>query len=50
VRFKQITDRIPAARWGAPDDLGGPVVFLASRASDYVHGHVLGVDGGWRGR
>jgi 2-deoxy-D-gluconate 3-dehydrogenase len=50
VRFKQITDRIPAARWGAPDDLGGPVVFLASRASDYVHGHVLVVDGGWMGR
>jgi 2-deoxy-D-gluconate 3-dehydrogenase len=50
VRFKQITDRIPAARWGAPDDLAGPIVFLASRASDYVHGHVLVVDGGWMGR
>ncbi len=50
VRFKAITDRIPAARWGAPEDLGGPVVFLASPASDYVHGHVLVVDGGWMGR
>jgi 2-deoxy-D-gluconate 3-dehydrogenase len=50
VRFKQITDRIPAGRWGTPDDLGGAVVFLASRASDYVHGHVLVVDGGWMGR
>ncbi len=50
VRFKQITDRIPAARWGAPEDLGGPVVFLASHAADYVHGHVLVVDGGWMGR
>ncbi len=50
ARFKQITERIPAGRWGSPDDLGGAVVFLASRASDYVHGHVLVVDGGWMGR
>ena len=42
--------RIPAGRWGEPDDLGGAVVFLASPASDYVHGHVLVVDGGWMGR
>jgi 2-deoxy-D-gluconate 3-dehydrogenase len=49
-RFRQITERIPAGRWGAPVDLGGAVVFLASPASDYVHGHVLVVDGGWMGR
>ena len=50
VRYKQITDRIPAGRWGEPEDLAGPVVFLASRASDYLSGHVLVVDGGWMGR
>jgi 2-deoxy-D-gluconate 3-dehydrogenase len=50
VRNEQITARIPAARWGTPDDLGGAAVFLASAASDYVHGHVLVVDGGWMGR
>jgi 2-deoxy-D-gluconate 3-dehydrogenase len=50
ARFKAITERIPAARWGAPEDVGGPVVFLASPAADYVHGHVLVVDGGWMGR
>jgi 2-deoxy-D-gluconate 3-dehydrogenase len=50
VRHKQILDRIPAGRWGEPGDLGGAVVFLASRASDYVHGHLLVVDGGWMGR
>jgi 2-deoxy-D-gluconate 3-dehydrogenase len=42
--------RIPAGRWGRPDDLAGAVVFLASPASDYVHGTVLAVDGGWLGR
>ena len=41
---------IPAGRWGTPDDLAGAAVFLASRASDYVHGIVLLVDGGWMGR
>jgi len=50
VRFNSITERIPAGRWGMPEDLQGAVVFLASRASDYVHGHVLIVDGGWMGR
>jgi 2-deoxy-D-gluconate 3-dehydrogenase len=50
VRAKEILDRIPAGRWGEPQDLGGAVVFLASRASDYVSGHILTVDGGWCGR
>ncbi|HEV2983130.1 MAG TPA: 2-dehydro-3-deoxy-D-gluconate 5-dehydrogenase KduD [Vicinamibacterales bacterium] len=50
ARSRQIQDRIPAGRWGEPEDLGGAVVFLASKASDYVHGHLLVVDGGWRGR
>ena len=50
VRSRQILDRIPAGRWGVPADLAGAVVFLASSASDYVHGHVLVVDGGWMGR
>lgn len=50
VRNRQILERIPAGRWGSPDDLAGAVVFLASSASDYVHGHVLVVDGGWMAR
>jgi 2-deoxy-D-gluconate 3-dehydrogenase len=50
ARNRQITERIPAGRWGEPEDLCGAAVFLASRASDYVHGHVLVVDGGWMGR
>ena len=50
VRFQQISARIPAARWGEPSDIDGAVVFLASRASDYVNGHVLVVDGGWMAR
>ncbi len=49
-RNRQITERIPAGRWGTPDDLGGAAIFLASQAADYVHGHVLVVDGGWMGR
>lgn len=49
-RNKSILERIPAARWGQADDLAGTAVFLASRASDYVSGHVLVVDGGWMGR
>ncbi len=50
IRYRQITERIPAGRWGQPSDLAGPVVFLASKASDYLNGHVLVVDGGWMGR
>jgi len=49
-RFRQISERIPEGRWGTPRDLSGAAVFLCSRASDYVHGHVLVVDGGWMGR
>jgi 2-deoxy-D-gluconate 3-dehydrogenase len=49
-RNEAITARIPAGRWGEPDDLAGAVVFLASPASDYVHGYVLAVDGGWLAR
>ena len=50
VRSKAILDRIPAGRWGTPEDLAGVAVFLASSASDYVNGHVLAVDGGWLAR
>jgi len=47
VRSQQILNRIPAGRWGEPGDLTGAAIFLCSPASDYVHGHVLVVDGGW---
>ena len=50
ARHADISARIPAGRWGEPADLAGAVVFLASRASDYVNGHVLVVDGGWMAR
>jgi 2-deoxy-D-gluconate 3-dehydrogenase len=50
LRNKQILDRIPAGRWGEPSDIAGAAVFLCSSASDYIHGHVLAVDGGWLGR
>jgi 2-deoxy-D-gluconate 3-dehydrogenase len=50
VRNRQILDRIPATRWGEPSDICGAAVFLASAASNYIHGHVLVVDGGWMGR
>ena len=50
ARNKSILDRIPAARWGEPSDLGGTAVFLASRASDYVNGAVIPVAGGWLAR
>jgi 2-deoxy-D-gluconate 3-dehydrogenase len=49
-RYEQILGRIPAGRWGSPEDLGGAVVFLCSQAADYVHGTILSVDGGWMGR
>ncbi len=50
TRSSAILDRIPAGRWGTPDDLKGAVVFLASAASDYLHGTILPVDGGWLAR
>lgn len=50
TRNRQISERIPAGRWGKPEDLAGAAVYLASSASDYVHGHTLVVDGGWMGR
>jgi 2-deoxy-D-gluconate 3-dehydrogenase len=49
-RNRQILERIPAGRWGDPEDLGGAAVYLASRASDYVHGVLIPVDGGWLAR
>ena len=49
-RARQILERIPAGRWGEPEDVAGAFVFLASPASDYVHGIVLPVDGGWLAR
>lgn len=50
TRNAQILARIPAGRWGEPDDFKGTVVYLASDASNYVNGHLLAVDGGWLGR
>lgn len=50
TRAPAILARIPAARWGVPDDFKGTAVYLASRASDYVHGTIVVVDGGWMGR
>lgn len=49
-RLSGISARIPAGRWGTPDDFKGSAVYLASRASAYVNGHTLVVDGGWMGR
>lgn len=49
-RSRQILERIPAGRWGTPEDLAGAAVFLAAGASNYVNGHVLVVDGGWLNR
>ena len=50
VCSRQIMERIPAGRWGEPSDIAGAAIFLCSSASDYVHGHVLAVDGGWLAR
>jgi 2-deoxy-D-gluconate 3-dehydrogenase len=50
TRNRQILERIPAGRWGEPEDVAGAAVFLSSPASDYVNGHILVVDGGWMGR
>ena len=49
-RSAEILGRIPAGRWGLPEDLQGPVVFLASPASDYIQGYTIAVDGGWLAR
>jgi 2-deoxy-D-gluconate 3-dehydrogenase len=49
-RARSILDRIPAGRWGTPEDIAGAAVFLSSSAADYVNGHVLAVDGGWMAR
>jgi len=50
VRAPQILDRIPCGRWGQPDELGGLCVFLASDASNYMHGSIVAIDGGWLAR
>jgi 2-deoxy-D-gluconate 3-dehydrogenase len=50
TRNRQIQERIPAGRWGEASDIGGAAVFLASPAANYIHGHVLAVDGGWLAR
>jgi 2-deoxy-D-gluconate 3-dehydrogenase len=50
VRSRQILERIPAGRWGHPSDIAGAAIFLCSSASEYMHGHVLAVDGGWLAR
>jgi len=50
VRTRQILERIPAGRWGSPEDVAGAAVFLSSAASNYISGHVLVVDGGWLAR
>jgi 2-deoxy-D-gluconate 3-dehydrogenase len=50
ARSAAILERIPADRWGLPEDLGGPIVFLASEASSYVNGYTVAVDGGWLAR
>jgi 2-dehydro-3-deoxy-D-gluconate 5-dehydrogenase len=50
VRNRQILERLPSGRWGKPEDLDGAVIFLSSKASDYVHGLIFPVDGGWMAR
>lgn len=49
-RNQEIVARIPAGRWGTPDDLAGPCIFLASEAANYIHGYTIAVDGGWLAR
>jgi len=49
-RYRALLERIPAGRWGNPDDLAGVTVFLASAAADYVSGAIIPVDGGWLAR
>ena len=49
-RNAEILGRIPAGRWGLPEDMAGPIVFLASPASNYLQGHTMAVDGGWLAR
>ena len=49
-RSEAIIERIPAGRWGTPEDMQGTVVYLASKASDYVNGYTVAVDGGWLAR
>ena len=50
TRSRQILERIPAGRWGKPEDMVGAVIYLASPASDYVNGAIITIDGGWMGR
>ncbi len=50
VRSAQLMERLPAGRFGTPDDLVGAAIFLASEAAEYIHGHILTVDGGWMAR
>jgi len=50
VRCKEISERIPIARWGSPEDMKGAVIFLAAPASDFLHGQIMLVDGGWMAR
>ena len=49
-RYQEITDRIPAHRWGTPDDIAGSCVFLSSKDADYLNGTIMNVDGGWLSR
>ena len=49
-RSKAILDRIPAGKWGLPEDVAGPAVFLASEAANYINGYTIAVDGGWLAR
>ena len=50
ARSQAIVERIPAGRWGKPEEMAGPAVFLASSAADYIHGYTIAVDGGWLSR